>query len=207
MATSHIDKAKAVLERCERDLRALAVGALQEGEYEAARTLADLAQAVADKRGHSKLNAEEATAVVPRSLPASVTETSGSAAQPRRSANSRDYPRFTRSGDRLTKVAWSKKNKQEYEHSAPWASVAAFAAHLRARTRPGRIFSVDDLLPVPDSENGGELPAYQVYLSLAWLRSTGTIDKRGRNGYVVDHAALASETLSRSWAAVPSSER
>ena len=39
-------------------------------------------------------------------------------------------------------------------------------------------------MPVPDSA-GGEIPSYQVYLTLAWLRHVGAVEKKGRSGYVL----------------------
>ena len=50
-------------------------------------------------------------------------------------------------------------------------------------TAKGKIFVVDDLLPVHDAA-GEELPSYQVYLALAWLRQAGIVEKKGRDGYV-----------------------
>ncbi len=79
----------------------------------------------------------------------------------------------------------------------------AFAAHLRTHIRSGRIFSVESVLPVADVEGHGELPTYQIYLALAWFRSIGVVEKRGRNGYVTSRQSLSDAALTQHWQALP----
>ena len=113
------------------------------------------------------------------------------------------YPRFERDGDKLVKVGWSKKNKAAYEHRAPREAVVAFSRHLSRSVQEGKLFAVEDLLPVPDPATSGELPAYQVYLVLAWLRHVGAIDKRGRDGYVLRRSGLSDAILDEHWERLP----
>ena len=42
---------------------------------------------------------------------------------------------------------------------------------------------MDDVLPLKDPVSGTEVPAYQSYLCLAWLRSVGIVTQHGRQGY------------------------
>ncbi len=114
----------------------------------------------------------------------------------------KQFPRFEREGDRLIKIGWSKKGKTEYEHRAPREAVVAFVRHLTSRVKLGQVFAVEDLLPSPDA-GGGELPAYQVYLTLAWLRRSGAIEKKGRNGYVLRSDLLMDGDLNELWDALP----
>lgn len=95
------------------------------------------------------------------------------------------FPRFERDGDRLVKIGWSKRQRSAYEHRAPKHAVLACARRIAGLARPGGIFAVDAMVPTPDPSEGGEVPAYQVYLVVAWLRSLGLIKKKGRDGYVV----------------------
>lgn len=95
------------------------------------------------------------------------------------------FPRFERDGDRLVKIGWSKRQRSAYEHRASKQAVLACARRIAGLARPGGVFSVDAMVPTPDPAAGGDVPAYQVYLVVAWLRSLGLIKKKGRDGYVV----------------------
>lgn len=123
--------------------------------------------------------------------------------QKRPKTTSKEFPRFERDDDKLVKIGWSKKNKACYEHRASHSVVVAFAQHLVNHVQEGKVFAVEDLTPVPDIVNSGEIPAYQVYLALAWLRKAGAIDKKGRDGYVLRRGALTTENMEKLWAAVP----
>ena len=123
--------------------------------------------------------------------------------QKRPKTTSKEFPRFERDGDKLVKIGWSKKNKSSYEHRAAHDVVVAFARHLSNHVHEGKMFAVENLTPVPDIVNSGEIPAYQVYLVLAWLRKAGAIDKKGRDGYVLRRGALTTENMEKLWATVP----
>ncbi|SRR6266436_326788 len=92
------------------------------------------------------------------------------------------YPRFERQGDRLVKIAWSKKDRREYEHRAT-ANIIFRIAELFERDRaPGTAFMMDALMPFR-TRTGADIPSYQAYLALAWFRSLGAIEARGKDGY------------------------
>ena len=95
------------------------------------------------------------------------------------------FPIFEKDGDRLIKVGWSKRQRSAYEHRAPRPAVIACVQRIAGLASPGGVFAVDAMLPTADPSDGGEVPAYQVYLVVAWLRSLGLIKKKGRDGYVV----------------------
>ena len=48
-------------------------------------------------------------------------------------------------------------------------AVEAVTDYLSSRVQVGEVFSIEDVLRVRGS-TGDELPSYQVYLTLAWLR-------------------------------------
>lgn len=95
------------------------------------------------------------------------------------------FPRFERDGDRLVKIGWSKRQGSAYEHRAPKYAVIACVNRIASLAPPGGVFAVDAMMATPIPSQGGVLPAYQVYLVVAWLRSLGLIKKKGRDGYVV----------------------
>lgn len=196
------EEADAAVQRCEHELREIGARAIKCGKYDAARRIMKLAEVLADSR---TLNVSEAT-LTSASLSADknvrtdqITKTS----RPKRTATE-NYPHFLRRGEKLVKVGWSKKNRAEYEHTAPQAVVSAFAAHLRDNIRSGRIFSIESILPILDPNGNGDLPTYQIYLALAWLRSIDLVEKRGRDGYVGDRKELSDNALTHHWAALPS---
>ena len=92
------------------------------------------------------------------------------------------YPYFRREGDKLVKVGWSKQDRREYEHRSEWDRVEAVCSAFAAIGAHGNTFSMDEILPVsvPD---GDEVPSYQAYLVLAWLRAADLVDRIGNEGY------------------------
>lgn len=209
------DRASTTLQRCEHELRDLGALALKEGNYDAARRIAELAESLADscvRVGMPESSTMTQQPPKPTSgATAAAKESSASEAGKkttvrRKRAAAGSYPQFRRRGEKLVKVGWSKKNRQEYEHNAPWPVVHAFAVHLRTHIRSGRIFNIESLLPAPDPDGHGELPTYQIYLALAWLRSIGLVEKRSRDGYVANRKELIDETIAAHWAAIPANK-
>lgn len=213
---SIVGRADKSMSRCESELRELGAEALRAGDYESARLIAELAEAIADQRRRCGLDGSEAVRDRKPSGGASqnrvyqspsVGDPAGGSSRKRPrtpSKKSGSYPLFVRRGEKLVKIGWSKKNKQEYEHSMPWSAALVFSRHLRSRVHRGRIFTVDELLPAPDTENQAELPGYQVYLAIAWLREMGLVEKRGRDGYTADPGDLDEKSLAQRWAKLPS---
>lgn len=176
------DAEKSLRDLMQRELKAQRYGELAE--------LAAIADALARlSRGGLTGEATNALNTAPqaRRLPAAPSTTARALAKGKSIARNkpakRDYPRFERDGDKLIKVGWSKKSREEYEHRAPRAAVLAFAEHVGANTVKGKTFVIEELLPVHDAA-GEELPGYQVYLALAWLRQVGVVEKKGRDGYL-----------------------
>lgn len=118
--------------------------------------------------------------------------------------NHATYPYFVRDGDKLVKIAWSAKDKKEYEHRAPRAAVGSLIEVIGKRVGAGRLFLVDDILPVPAENGDGQLPTYQVYLVLAWLRECGVIEKVGRDQYKLPETVEAERTVKKYWAELAS---
>lgn len=124
----------------------------------------------------------------------------GKGANGREPDRAQSYPRFEREDDKLVKIGWSEKEAREYEHRAPRESVfrviEAIESHAAARERP---FTVDDLRPPQETEPE---PSYQTYLTLAWLRSEGYVDRDGKNTYRLISKTLREDSL-EAWNGLP----
>jgi hypothetical protein len=96
------------------------------------------------------------------------------------------YPQFFRNGDILVKIAWSKTHKGEYEHKAQFGVVRDLITAIRHSASKNGRFAMESLLPLRSSVGGQEVPSYQTYLCLAWLRAQGLVVQHGRQGYSID---------------------
>ncbi len=180
-----IQEARGILADAEKSLRDLMQRELRAQRYAEVAELAGMADALARlARGSLQPAVVNNHSSMPRPSPSSSPARKATSASAKRKVSAkRDYPRFERDDDKLVKVGWSKKAREEYEHRAPRPAVLAFAEHVGTTTAKGKTFVIDDLLPVHDAA-GEELPSYQVYLALAWLRQAGAVEKKGRDGYV-----------------------
>lgn len=212
-----IQRSHKVVRDAEAALRTLIEEGLREQRYSEISEVAQLADRVANllSKQADPLPAEDQQA--PPKVPEAssrkpkASTPSPSLPPPRRDAKKKkktaakktDYPRFERERDRLIKVGWSKKNKESYEHRAPREAVIAFARHLANEVKVNEVFSMDDILPVPDITTGDAVPDYQSYLTLAWLRDTKAIEKKGRDGYVLRMKSLSTDGLDSLWNNLP----
>lgn len=195
------DDARNVLISAESSVRSLTESALATRAYSDVASLASIADALRRLVEEVGGAADSPPAGIEPTAHIGTRAIARSTRPPAARRDRRQYPLFERDGDKLIKIGWSKKAREEYEHRAPRSAVLAFAEHLGARTSRGVPFLIEELLPVRDAA-GQELPSYQVYLALAWLRQVGAVAKHGRNGYsrtvdVLDGSAF--ETL---WARV-----
>jgi hypothetical protein len=120
----------------------------------------------------------------------------------RQASKRADYPRFEREGERLIKIGWSKKERAEYEHKAPLTAVVAVCANLRQQTRA---FAMEQILPMRDSA-GTDIPSYQVYLVVTWLRQIGLVQRDRDEGYTALRARLDDESVRVAFHSLPSRE-
>lgn len=115
------------------------------------------------------------------------------------------YPKFFRDGEVLVKVGWSKRQKAEYEHRTPFRVLPLLQAAL---SKPGgnrRRFTMDSILPLSDEVGGGQMqvPSYQAYAALAWLKSIGLVVQHGRQGYSIPHPDQVAKTVEARWSGLP----
>jgi hypothetical protein len=58
---------------------------------------------------------------------------------------------------------------------------------------------MEEVLPLNNPGDGSELPSYQVYLSLAWLRAEDLIVQHGRQGYSLPPGSDLERESERRW--------
>lgn len=184
-----------VFERTEADLREIGRQAMERGEYTVVERVVEAARQAAritrrDKAGTAKDPAATDRVTEPVAIP------------PRpRPKRKKEYPQFVRESGELVKIGWSKKNREEYEHRAKPSVREAVVGRI-GELGPEGLFQVDDIDPVADS-SGSEVPSYQIYVCLAWLRWTGLVIKHGRQGYSVAEPRRFPKAAAEAWDAVP----
>lgn len=95
------------------------------------------------------------------------------------------YPKFFRDDESLVKVGWSKSEGAEYEHKCSRRVLDTLATECAKIAGPGKRFVMDKLLPLRDPASGTELPGYQAYVALAFLKYSGLVQQHGRSGYSI----------------------
>jgi hypothetical protein len=185
-----------VLRDCERSLRALLADAASAGDYAEVQAIAELARAVAALAAGCEPAAEMPKGAIVAGKPDTAP------IRPVKPAKE-EYPQFFRRGDELVKVGWSKKDKRRYHHRAPRRVVQATASAVRQAGSRGRSFTGDALLPLKDSDTGDALPAYQIYVALAWLKRLGLVKSIGqRGGYTLPSEKNLDATITAAWPAL-----
>lgn len=212
---NYTSKAVEILARAAESLREIVTQAYTAKAYGDLSKVAGAVDAIADLMRDIGSGEEPATAIAaasavePQGLEAValsakqvVAPTRGATTASRRA----EYPRYYRDGDKLLKVAWSKKERRPYEHRAPQAVIQTLIEAVRKKKGEGKLFEAADILPL-SAENGEEYPSYQSYIALAWLRHAGIIAKKGRKGYVIRPGSAAADKVARLWASVPTVEQ
>jgi hypothetical protein len=211
-----IAEASRVFSTAEKSLRELMQKAISDAEYrdlpalaKMAEQLASLAARASQESGHAPEPAPSAAPVAPRRR----KPPSASAPPPPRKRKARPlarvrssksgYPKFRRTDDTLVKAGWSKMAKKEYEHRAPRTAVEAVMKSVSGAGAKGAVFTVDALNPVHDPNDQSEVPTYQVYLAIAWLRTEGILRQHGREGYSLLVSGNPEKTVEERWTALP----
>jgi hypothetical protein len=183
-----------LLDNCEKGLRDLLAKAAAEGEYADIIQLTSWAKVVHGLVGDAKSERGTPGSSALRA-PNGRLESFPMPGEPRkvrkgpqrsRSTKLDGYPKFFRSTDELVKVGWSKREKAEYQHRAPYGVLSLLIRKLALAGAGGRMFTANDVFPL-NTDHGTEIPIYQGYLCLAWLRSEGLIQPHGRQGYTVSN--------------------
>jgi hypothetical protein len=196
-------KISTILEGTERSLVTLASEAAVAREYDVASALIELAREIEHlPKRYSHLFVgdrvpEKAEASGPLSPPAATAPV-----RPTPSPKSGTYPQFVREGDNLVKIGWSKADKSEYQHKSPKAALDALVGSLEKIGAGGKRFAMESVIPLMTSEDGSEIPPYQVYLCLAWLRRISAVTQHGRQGYSLKRDKGLAAAAEEAWRAM-----
>ena len=198
MKSIEIEKANNVLRATEKQLQELAGEAIRKGEYDANFTLAKWAIQVGRLvNGHELKptgNGDASRASPPAKRARAVRKP-----LTRKAPATNGYPKFIRSGNDLVKIGWSKKSREEYQHRAPYGALSALARSLHEGGADGSLVNAYDLMPLEDPSTSSEIPGYQVYLCLAWLRDCGFVKQQGRQGYTIPDVDNLPALVEESW--------
>ena len=193
-------EARTVIRSAENSLRGLMEKAIQLGRYGEVAQLAEMAQSLGRVLG------EPLPAVgIPSadySVPPPVITKGPGLTTPKATKSTKirvavaDYPKFERDSNRLIKIGWSKREKAEYEHRVPRET--ARCVYLELAKVAATVFRMEELLPfnLPD---GTEIPSYQTYLVLAWLRHISQIEKRANDSYQWVSEAVNDSSFGKAW--------
>ena len=203
-----------ICQNAEKAMRELMKGAIGAGEYRDLPTLARFAEQMSQRAAKLGQNpepppvpaAKAAKAAAPSRRKGRVRRRGRvkQSGQPKAGVRSMkpEYPRFRRDGESLVKIGWSKSAKAEYEHRAPKPIAGALLKAIAALESKMPVFTVDALLPLADPSDNTEIPGYQVYLALAWLRKEGIVRQHGREGYSLMVKSELDKLLEERWNAL-----
>lgn len=195
-----MEKAIRVLQAAESEIKALITVAAAESDYGSVARLAEVAEVVRGaitKFNNGNKSGETDHSVIGTEQILWRPPDIGSAGE---SDRGNEYPKFETQEERLIKIGWSKRDGSEYEHKAEKDIVSAVTLYL-AEIPKGRIFRMDERLPV--EVDGTEVPLYQAYLVLAWLRNLGLVSKQGKDGYQWSVGAFDESAFEAAWDSTP----
>ena len=174
------DSIHAVLSRTEADLLKAMAAAAQDGDLELldkARWVIGQVQQITN--GLARNGSTQAMSSTRRRTPSAVGPKSIK-------ENNKSYPAFRAKNGTLYRAAWSRKKNSEYEHKVPKSIVDQIVQAMAAvATADGRPVTVDAILATANSASVLQIPQYQAYLVVSWLRRANCVDQVGRDGYQV----------------------
>ena len=199
------DRIAKTLGEAEKSLVELSAEAARNRDYDQAAVILGLAR---------EIRAMAARLEISRRVPevsANSAKQSGGLRQPaeqgkgRRSASAGSrrgrrsaYPQFFRDGESLLKVGFSKRDA-EYVHKAPDRVLFALVEVFAKTCGRSRRFTMEEVIPQVAAAAGYDVPSYQSYLCLSWLRSLGLVEQHGRQGYSVKKASELPQQVRARW--------
>jgi hypothetical protein len=207
-----LSRALELIQQTEVELRQLLLNAAQQGDYETARMLAEWASQLqqlhkgsvggAPRDGelvYSQMQTNTEHNAFARTIRDHEGKSIRTFSAKKTKVEKRKYPKFLRDGEELVKIGWSKREKKAYRHKAPKRVVLLVAQALQRFGQNGKRFMMDQILPIHDSESAADVPSYQAYLSLAWLRQEKMIIQHGRQGYSLRPDINLTDAVEECW--------
>ncbi len=181
-----MERGTELVRRLEQDLRGLVSEAASTGDYESVMALTSWARSVASLvAGPHHLGTAASNESQNAHAFSGKRSRTKKASTPKRKPTKGEYPRFLRRGDVLVKVGWSRRANAEYEHKVSENIVMLIARAIAKAGLNGELAPTEKFLSAVTSEGDVEVPEYQVYVVLAWLRSFGLVAQHGRQGYTI----------------------
>jgi hypothetical protein len=197
-------KVAEILSTCEESLKRAASDALSLGHYDEATQIVQIAREVAALAGRTpKADVNQDVGGVVNAVESFGREAAESDSTPQLDAmlavkKRRKYPQFGRQANDLVKIGWSKRSRKEYQHRAPRRILELLCTRLEQVGARKKIFTTESLFPLSDSE-GNEIPSYQSYLSLAWLRQHRLVVSKGRSEYRLPNPGSLQSSADKLW--------
>jgi hypothetical protein len=186
---SHKARAATALHDAEKRLREIASDALAEGDYASVDSITQWAKVLSDLQPKSIADIPEKPSSRARPLVSGSSSETNLATTKERpmvatETNAAAFPRFERHSKRLVKLGWSSRDKRIYEHRASYDAAEEICKRFVEKAGNKKILKIEKVLPMK-TEDGEELPSYQVYLVLKWLQHHGVVEKQGKDGYLI----------------------
>lgn len=197
---STVDDANGLLHETERKLREMVSAAAKSGDYSSVLQIASWAQTVT-----VMLKGRNAKKVTPGNNLHEKRVVGENKTLPQTRSSRRpgtEYPQFFKHNDQLVRLAWSRRERKEYIHRAPYPVLKALAKAIAEKGADGRVLSTDEILPLHD-KGGDAVPNYQAYVGIALLKRSALIDQHGRQGYSVPRLAEFEAAVEAVWRKLP----
>jgi hypothetical protein len=203
-----------IIHQAESELRNLLLRSAELGDYETARVLAEWAnhlKQMVERNGEpdrqslmldlpgKQLPARPEVDPTNRGSQQRAAVRKPAVRKTRKQAARGEYPKFLRDGEELLKIGWSKRTRATYRHKAPKRVLNLVAQALVAKGRGGARFAMDDVFPIRDTESSIDVPSYQAYLILAWLRKEKLVVQHGREGYSLPPEINLTDAIEERW--------
>lgn len=192
---SYKNKIQPVLERTENEVRGVIAEALAAGDYDAVVALTE----VCTHLSRVRLGLESTS----HAGPSHAVDPAGSyGPRPRhlQPPSKGEYPLFRKKNGSLAKIAWSKKHKCEYSHSAPKATYDFIVKAVdNLADQNGKLVEADTVWREAERISGDAIPKYQVYVVLNYLRSCKVLRKVGKSGYCPARPASFMRAAESAW--------
>lgn len=199
---NNVDQALEAASDAETQVKALIAEAAMAGDYGTLDRLVVAAKAIGEAL--KALGDDSISPTAPTSESTmSVAKSSAEVEKRKPRKKRKQYPKFVRSGNDLVKIGWSKKEKKEYQHKSPRSVLNALSGVLASGPADG---TTTEQLLATTATDGRQIPSYQIYLCIAWLRHSGVIESIGRKSYRIVIADYSTNVLDCLFSELPESE-
>lgn len=186
-----------ILNKAEQELREAIAEAARSGDYRAVelgRNVAVNIKELCERISGNGQLASKSTATTHRTT----TKSQKKRTKVTRRSKPAGLPRFEVRNGSLYKIGWSKKERSEYSHKVPRPSFDAIIISMGKLASEGTgPFAAEAVIEKLNASTEETIPAYQVYVVMATLRSKNVINQVGREGY--DIPTDISEKASNTW--------